>query len=194
YGLAESVANISESPEGKLMVDEDFSLVEFQAIEEIENSYRIIGTNWSNPAFPLFKYDTGDVAYSTESLLDIKKTIRLVERIDGRIDDYISLPDGRRIGRLADVFRHLDSILEAQIHQSHDYSLTIKLVSMPGNREADTTDIERLLHNKLGIKLPIKFLFVDSIPKTKSGKLRLVTSDIYYIIFMNQILQDMSRG
>ncbi len=60
YGMAEGVANVSQCPRGNLHVDEDFAAVEFVA--HPAGGFRILGTNFTNPAFPLLRYDTGDVA------------------------------------------------------------------------------------------------------------------------------------
>ena len=61
YGLAEGVANISQLPDGSFKVDDDFCYVEFIPTSDPER-FRIIGTNFSNVAFPLLRYDTGDIA------------------------------------------------------------------------------------------------------------------------------------
>ena len=58
YGMTEAVANVSECPNGRLHVDEDFSVVEFVPADN--GAFRILGTNFTNPAFPLLRYDVGD--------------------------------------------------------------------------------------------------------------------------------------
>ena len=57
YGLAEGVANVSECELGSLHVDEDFAAVEFLPLEQTA-LYRIVGTDFSNPAMPLIRYDS----------------------------------------------------------------------------------------------------------------------------------------
>ena len=60
YGLAEAVANISECERGALHIDEDFGAVELLPLPD-GASYRLVGTNFTNLATPLLRYDTGDV-------------------------------------------------------------------------------------------------------------------------------------
>src|SRR5690606_16170125 len=60
YGLAEGVANLSMVPgHDHFFIDEDFSYVELLPHQD---QYSIIGTNFSNYAFPLIRYHTSDLA------------------------------------------------------------------------------------------------------------------------------------
>ena len=59
YGMAEAVANISECEQGSLHVDEDFAAVEFIPVGG--NQFRVVGTNFTNPATPLIRYDLLDL-------------------------------------------------------------------------------------------------------------------------------------
>ena len=113
YGLAEAVANISESPFGELIIDNDFCYLEFIPIDEYSDSYKIIGTNITNTAFPLIRYDTNDIATIQRQPDGSTKILS----IDGRKEDYIELVDGSRIGRLDHIFKDLIYVKEAQILQ-----------------------------------------------------------------------------
>jgi len=164
YGQAETVANISECNKGSMHVDEDFSLVEFEEMDNAPGRYRIIGTNWVNPAFPLFRYDTGDVAtLDSEATCTCGQIGRIVSQIDGRLDH---------------IFKHCVSIREAQIHQARDGCITFRIVK--GNKYKDSD--ERLLENevkkRLGADINFNIKYCDEIVKTASGKLRLVVSDL----------------
>ncbi|HEX4931642.1 MAG TPA: hypothetical protein VFV33_00600, partial [Gemmatimonadaceae bacterium] len=61
YGLAEGIASISECPEGRLHVDEDFSHVEFVPHRGDAKRWSIVGTTLDNEAMPLLRYECGDV-------------------------------------------------------------------------------------------------------------------------------------
>ena len=88
YGQAETVANISECENGSLHVDEDFSLVEFEEMNKAPGRYRIIGTNWVNHAFPLFRYDTGDLATMGSGVsCSCGQNGSIVSQIDSSIED-----------------------------------------------------------------------------------------------------------
>jgi phenylacetate-CoA ligase len=178
YGQAESVANISECPRGHLHIDEDFSLVELIPLDQHPGVFRVIGTNWSNPAFPLFRYDTGDLAHYSEGTPSCNITGRVVESIDGRKEDYVVLPSGARLGRLDHIFKDLTQIREAQIYQPNRETLIFRIVK----REDYTPDSERRLleeaRKRLGNEVSIQVEYVESLERGRTGKLRFVVSGV----------------
>jgi phenylacetate-CoA ligase len=178
YGQAESVANISECPNGHLHVDEDFSLVEFVPLENQPDVYRIVGTNWSNPAFPLFRYDTGDFARLSEELPTCHVTGRVVESVDGRKEDYVVLPSGARLGRLDHIFKDLTQIREAQIYQPDRETLIFKIVKREGYNGADERRLLDEAQKRVGHDVAIKVDYVSYLERGKTGKLRFVVSKV----------------
>lgn len=175
YGLTEGVANLSQDLKGNWKVDEDFAYVEFIPLSEDDpTTCRIVGTAFSNYAFPLVRYDTGDVA-KVERHLDGR--IRIMS-IDGRKEDYISLPNGVKLGRLDHLFKDLVNIQEAQIYQKSFSEIEFRIVKRKGYGEAD----EQLLWKEIRFRIPetvhVTIAYLDKIPRTNSGKLRLVISEI----------------
>lgn len=172
YGLAEGVANISETVGGKLLCDQDFCLTELVSNKNYgSNVKRIVGTNYNNFAFPLFRYDTGDlavVAAGTDEIISL----------DGRVEDYISLKDGRKIGRLANVFSGMSTIIESQIHQVSLKLIKVNVVKGDDFEPADVERIKRRIKDVVGDEVEVEVFFLDTIPRTKSGKLRFVVSDV----------------
>lgn len=178
YGQAESVANISECPNGHLHVDEDFSFVEFIPLENHPDVYRVIGTNWSNPAFPLFRYDTGDLVQGLETVPVCRFCGRVVDSIDGRKEDYIHLPNGVRLGRLDHIFKDLTLIREAQIYQPDRQTLVLRIVRREGY---DLQAEQRLLkeaRKRLGDDITIRLDYVSSLERGRTGKLRFVVTGV----------------
>lgn len=170
YGLSEGVANFSESADHSIIVDEDFSAVEFCPFA---GSNRIIATSLNNYAMPLLRWDTKDtVTYAEDA-----KEGRTITSIDGRIEDYVVLPDGTKIGKLDHVFKDTVHIQEVQIHQNSDFSLTVFATTDGTDVTADVQLAQRLFHDSFGVSLPIDFKFVDKIPKP-TGKLRFVVSEV----------------
>ena len=180
YGLAESVANISEREDGRLVVDEDFSFVEFESSPTLESgTFRILGTNWSNAAFPLFRYDTGDLASLAPSTAFAPSAWREVDGLDGRHEDCVLLPSGALIGRLDYIFKDFVHVREAQIYQPTAECLVLRVVKGPGYNESH--EEARLLSEariRLGNDISMKIEYYSDIPKTRSGKLRFVVSDL----------------
>ena len=171
YGMSEAVANFSEYPDRTIRVDEDFAAVEF--IPE-NGTNRIVSTGLVNYAMPLLRWDTKDTASYTE---DNQKG-RIVTSIDGRAEDYITLPNGRKIGKLDHVFKDTIHLKEVQIRQDKDYRITILAVTDGTDVAEDIKTATHMLKLSLQVAVPIRFKIVDSISKSKSGKLRFVVSEI----------------
>jgi phenylacetate-CoA ligase len=179
YGQAEGVANISECEHGSMHVDEDYSLVEFVPVENQPGSFRIVGTNWTNPAFPLIRYDTGDIATLSEAGCSCGSSWRVVSSIDGRKEDYLVLPNGVRIGRLDHIFKDLVYVREAQIVQSQINEAVFKVVKGSGyDSSGEEQKLLKEARQRLGDEIKISIEYVDKITRTRSGKLRFVISEI----------------
>ncbi len=178
YGQAESVANISECPAGHLHIDEDFSYVELLPIDSHPGVFRVIGTNWSNPAFPLFRYDTGDIVRCSEKVSACAMTGRIVDSIDGRKEDYIVLPNGARLGRLDHIFKDLIHVREAQIYQPDRETIILKVVKGEGyGLEMERRLLEEA-RKRLGSEITIHLEYVSSLERSRTGKLRFVVSKV----------------
>lgn len=177
YGLAEGVANISECEHGKLHIDEDFSYVELIPTD-IPDTYRLIGTNLSNFAFPFIRYDTNDIVSGLSIGCECGRHSRIVESIDGRVEDYLYLPNGTKIGRVPGIFIKYNQINEAQIEQCKKNLINVNIVKNYLYTKETELSLEKDLQRLLTHNMEIKFVYLDSIPKTKNGKLRFVVSHI----------------
>lgn len=171
YGMTEGVANFSEDINHVMRVDEDYSCVEFLPEDK---HYRIIGTSLNNYVMPLIRYDTKDTAnYHIGS-----NGVRIIDSLDGRTEDYLSLPNGRKITSIGLAFHGTLGIREMQFYQHADHSITMYIVKGIGDFENDVNKVFAYVKNILGDEVKLKTVFTDSIPHTKSGKKRLVISEI----------------
>ncbi len=177
YGMSEAVANFSECPNGNLHVDEDFAAVEFIPNDD-RCGYRVIGTNFTNSATPLLRYDIGDVADVCDVLCDCGLPGRVVRRIDGRKEDYVILSDGTLLGRMDHIFKDMVSIREAQIHQSAPGEVTVRIVQNERFSAGDEAALRGEFAKRAGDKLCVTIKYSDRIERTHTGKLRFVTSSI----------------
>lgn len=173
YGLAEGVANFSEDINGTLYIDEDFSAVEFLK-SDIPGEMHIIGTNLSNYAMPLLRWDTGDLATVKEH----RNKIREIISIDGRNEDYIILPNGTKVGKLDHAFKDTIHFSEVQIYQHKNYDITIYAVPITDSVFEDQEIAYSLLRQSLGNSININFQYVDRLKREKGKKLRFVISEI----------------
>ena len=169
YGLAESVVNISEGPNRNLSFDRYFCYNELVPTDE-ENKFWLVGTNLSNPNFPLIRYKTNDIAEVVNGQ---------ILSIDGRKEDYILLRDGTSLGRLDHIFKELIHVNEAQIIQDSINLLVFKIVKgdfydIYNEEEKLLFEISTRFENRINYRID----YVDKIKRTKSGKLRFVISNI----------------
>lgn len=172
YGQTENVAIFSKQPDGKILVDEDFSVVEFEMADN--GKYSVVGTSLFNYATPLIRYKTTDLV----TLGDLSGKRREVAAIDGREEDYIALPSGERVGKLDHVFKDTPHFIEAQIAQRKDYSIELRVVGDPAECTEDEAIALHELKKSIGDSLSVEFKYCEAVPRTKSGKLRFVVSDV----------------
>jgi phenylacetate-CoA ligase len=177
YGMAEGIANASECPKGRLHVDEDFAFVEFIPVES-GPGYRIVGTNFTNRAFPLIRYDVGDIAQLSGQACDCGRPGRIIDRIDGRREDYVVLPTGALVGRLDHIFKDQVHVREAQIYQPDLTRVVLRLVKAKAFTSRDEQNLIGAARDWLGRSLRIEVEHLDAIPRTSAGKLRFVVSDV----------------
>jgi phenylacetate-CoA ligase len=175
YGLAEAVANISQCPAGSLHIDEDFAAVELLA--QPQGGFRILGTNLSNPALPLLRYDTGDIAAPAGETCPCGRPGRLVADIDGRKEDYIVTKSGALLGRLDHIFKDMVRIREAQIRQERPGAMTVAIVPSADYGEQDERALAAEIRKRVGNDVDFEIAAVTSIARTSRGKLRFVISD-----------------
>jgi phenylacetate-CoA ligase len=176
YGMAEAVANFSLCRRGQLHVDEDFAAVEFVPWQG--DQYRIVGTNLSNPAFGLVRYDAGDIATITGRRCECGHPGRVVDGVDGRKEDFVITRRGARLGRLDHVFKDLTRVREAQIRQDEPGRMTIWIVRAEGYGEKDEKALRGEVIKRVGDDVSFDIEYTDGIPRTSRGKLRFVVSTV----------------
>lgn len=177
YGMAEAVANISECECGALHVDEDFAAVEFVPTKD-PDIFKVVGTNITNPATPLLRYDTGDIVRMSKLPCGCGRSGRVVEAIDGRCEDYIVLKNGAHLGRMDHIFKDMINVREAQIHQSVSGKLLVRVVPGHSYTVADERRLVQELHQRVGRDTEFKIAYVDTLQRSSTGKLRFITSDL----------------
>ena len=160
----------------RLHVDEDFAAVEFIR-DPRSGSCRVIGSSLSNPATALLRYDAGDLAMLAAEGYPCGRPGRVIERIDGRREDYLVLPNGARVGRMDHVFKDMIKVREAQIHQRRPGDLTLRFVRGVSYSESDETRLLRAMRTRIGTDTRIEIDYVDAVPRSRTGKLRLVISE-----------------
>ncbi len=180
YGLVEGVANIFECEKGTLHINESFSYVELLPIESSNDEYKILGTSYYNSAFPLIRYETGDTCklYPDGFKCGCGRKSRVIKEILGRNDDYLVLSNGTKVGRVSSIFTSSLAIKEAQIYQSQIGLAQFRIVKGKNYSEKDEQILKNQIAERLGKDFIFEIVYMENIPKTKSGKLKLVINEI----------------
>lgn len=177
YGMAEGIANFSQCPHGRMHVDEDFAATEFLPLENGQG-YKVIGSNFTNLATPLLRYDVGDIVEIADTPCACQRPGRIVYSVDGRKEDYIILRNGVRLGRLDHIFKDLTAIREAQIFQDTPGIIRLRVVRRPSYTRKDEALLLTEFRKRIGDQADVSIDYVAQLPRSSSGKLRFVVSSL----------------
>jgi phenylacetate-CoA ligase len=129
---------------------------------------------------PFMRYRSGDLGAMAKSLCDCGRSLPLLEKIDGRIQDAIITADGRIVSGLlfAHMIKDCPDVKEFQVHQLAINRLMILVVLHSDRRFPSRRRIDRIVRQYMGENLEIVFEFRESIPFTQSGKRRITISHL----------------
>lgn len=170
YGNTELTCNIVECAAGRLHYRTDYGHL------EILSDGTMIATGLNNAAMPLIRYRIGDVAWFHEGTCPCGCAFPLIERVEGRVEDYIRTPDGRLVGRLDHLFKDARHVREAQLEQREADEVIVRIVRAEGYARAEERVILAEARRRLGDEIRIRFEYVADIPRTARGKFRFVIS------------------
>lgn len=179
YGAAEMAALITQCAEGSYHVNPEFGIVELVRDGRPARpgeAGEIVATGLINPVMPLIRYTTGDSGVLSEKPCVCGRAFPVFESIEGRRDDTLITPEGRRIGRLDPIFKAVRSIYETRIIQDQPDHVTVEVVSPGGLPKAEGATLGRELRNRLGPQMRIDIVEVPHIPRTAAGKFRAVVN------------------
>jgi phenylacetate-CoA ligase len=183
YGQVETTVNLQECDQHRLHVKEEYGLLELLAEDGTAarpgQIARAVATGWGNKAFPLLRYDTGDLMVLAEDQrCPCGRGGRIIERILGRDDDFILTPEGRYVGRLDFVFKPVDMVQESQIVQEDAMNLLVRVVPAAGYSASDERLIIEKLKERIGDSMRIRVETAPRIPRGAGGKFRYVVSNV----------------
>lgn len=139
----------------------------------------VVVTSFLNPVMPLIRYRLGDVAIRRGGMdCPCGRRMPLIEKVVGRVDDILFVPDRGYVGRMDPVFKGLSSILETQIIQEDLDRIRVLLVPAAGYDEAVEEALLKNLREKLGQTVTIEVELVPGIPRGANGKFRSVLSKV----------------
>lgn len=176
YSLGEPVCFVSECAAGSMHVSPEYGVVE---LVENADGHEIVATGLINDAMPMLRYRTGDQAIpGTGAPCRCGRQLPTIGSIVGRVDEMVVTPEGTSVGpaALSLAFQSVPRLRESQIVQDSPEAITLSLCVAPGYGPADEQFLLAELRKRLGLRLRIDLVYVDAVPRTVSGKQRLVVS------------------
>jgi phenylacetate-CoA ligase len=172
YGNSEMTANIVECPAGNLHYRTDYGVL------ELLDDGTMLCTGLNNFGMPFIRYRVGDRAFAKPGDCPCGCAFPLIERIEGRVEDYIRTPDGRLVGRLDHLFKDVRHVREAQVIQQRLDEIILRIVRADGYDNVDEQTVHREATQRLGTGMTIRFEYVTSIQRTPAGKFRFIVSQL----------------
>lgn len=183
YGMAEIVAGASECPSGTRHLWPEVGRLEILsdkedvAVKQGETG-RFICTGLLNADMPLIRYAVGDRGRIAKEQYRCTcgRMLPAIDSIEGRCNDMLIAPDGRRVYWLNPVFYNTP-VREAQIIQEKIDSIKVRYVPAPEFSSEVGLLIRERLQSRMGaVKVVLEQ--VESIPRGVNGKFRSIICNI----------------
>lgn len=183
YGMSEYVAAASECGYQNMHVWPEVGWIE--VLQDNADVYapdgevgRLVSTSLLNQNMPLVRYETGDRAgwCENEAVCRCGRSMPILERIEGRQQDFVVTRSGRKIFWLNPIFYGMP-IREAQIVQESLDLIRVRLVPAPDYTSEDGQNMIERLCDRVG-KIKVELDLMESIPRAENGKFRSVVSHL----------------
>ncbi len=184
YGLKEHNVFIAQCPQKSYHIFPEYGYCEilddhWNPVAPGEEGW-IVATGLHNYAQVLLRYNTRDraVAARGEGICECGRTLPVVDRIIGRIDDCIYTGDGKRYSGMHFAFFGKKGIKKARLIQRDYRKVTVELVPDAAFDEGERNTLLADLNKKVDKKLTFEIKIVDSIAQEGSGKFKFVLSEL----------------
>lgn len=167
---------------GKLHLNEDTTIFEVLhadgSITEYGNGELLITSLFSKD-FPFIRYKNGDVVSISKEFCSCGNNFKILEHLDGRSSCFIFNGDIKVPHAVCTHYLpHSDyrnMVEKFQIEQNDRNSVIVRIVLK--DKHLDCTGLEDM-YRSLFNNIKVEFLYVDDIPKEKSGKFKDVINNV----------------
>jgi phenylacetate-CoA ligase len=181
YGMLEFAGNFAQCEHGNYHLDYECGHAELLPMEGTDRRNLVL-TGWGNRAMPFIRYEVGDHAVlpASQAPCACGRHTWYIARVDGRLEDYVYTPDGRKIIGMNQVFEYAVGTRKMQIRQDAVDRIEVRIVPAPDYDDAATrAAVGRELQRRLGdVPMDIEYTLVDDIPPEANGKFRAVVSTV----------------
>lgn len=180
YGVSEFNVSMTACRLNRLHVDMEFCIVEVEVDESNDEFERgpLLVTGLAADATPWLRYRIGDVGTRSKRPCECGRAGDVFIDVDGRIEDYVMTPDGRRIGRLDHIFKEQLDIAEAQILQETKDAIEVLVVRRPSWTKESENALMKEIRSRLGDEIDVRLRPVPAIAREPNGKFRAVKSRV----------------
>jgi len=177
YGSCEVGAVAHECKEHKEMhMDTEICLIEFinngKPAKPNEDAELIV-TTLCNYSMPLIRYKIGDIGSFSNRKCNCGRGLPMLESITGRTFGVFTALDNSKVHGYYftnRVFMKMPNVKQFQMIQKTKKDYLIKIVKNPGFNDDDTAFIEKMLRDRLGKGINIKYQYLKKIDPESSGK------------------------
>lgn len=141
----------------------------------------LIITDLWNRATPFIRYKTGDIARFVEGECGCGRALKRIAAIEGRLVDTIVLPGGRKMPGVSltnRVIKDFAEIAELQVVQKTIDTFLLRFVKGPSFSSTSLDSLAQNLKTLLDCDVSVNFEEVAELPRSASGKVRFVISEV----------------
>lgn len=179
YGFSEGCGNASRCEHDVFHEDFEFGVLESGDSESTDDETqqgRILATGFGSYGMPLLRYDVGDVGTWKRVTCTCGRSSKVLTGIEGRVEDFVVTPEGRRILRFDYVFKDAGNVRDAQVVQRDLGAVCLRIVRRPGYSKADEDHLRQQVRDKVSARFMVEFEYVCEIEREPNGKVRAVKS------------------
>jgi len=151
-----------------------------QLLVEVDSNNEILITSFCNLGTPMIRYEIGDLAEKliTEKCACGRASYRL-SKIIGRESDNFKTANGKIIHGeyITHLFYNKPSIKQFQVIQKSFYNLIVKVVASQHDVKQEIGSVVEGINKAFGNDITINVEFVDSIEKSRTGKIKFTIRD-----------------
>jgi len=147
----------------------------------------LVGTAFDNPVMPFIRYRTEDYGVLGRSACECGRNYPVLERIEGRLQEFIVTRTGRLISICvmgAAHFDMLDNVYQTQYYQEEPGKLEFRVVPRRGFTAEDVRRIQAAIQQRTGEDVDVTVRVVKEIPRTPTGKHRMIVQKIELPAFL----------
>lgn len=135
----------------------------------------IVVTDLINRGMPLIRYKVEDIGIPTDKKCSCGRGLPLMERVTGRVADFLVRKDGSLVAGVSLIERTLTAIKgieQMQIVQEKVDEIVLNVVKMNGYDSNSEKQLIAEFRDVFGVDVNLKLNYMDKIPQESNGKFR----------------------